>query len=104
VSAAPFGLHTAVLGLIGAFTALGESNLYRGNLLLFLTTAALATIFLHAGSLLGLQAAGLQSADLVRFVQFTVPTALLNALLMPLVFVLAQRFARMLDGWRQLEV
>ncbi len=104
LSAAPFGLHTGLLGLIGSFTALGESNLYRGNLILFLTTAALATIALHAGSLLVLQAAGLQAANLARFVEFTVPTALLNALLMPLAFALVQRFVRILEGWRQLEL
>src|SRR5918911_3711443 len=46
-SAAPFGLHTSLLGLTGSLTALGEANLFRGNVPLFVTTAALATIFLH---------------------------------------------------------
>ena len=104
LSSAPFGLHTALLGLIGSFTALGESNLYRGNTLLFLTTAALATLFMHGGSVLVLQAAGLQATGFLRFVQFTVPTMALNALLMPLAFVLVQRFVRALEGWRQLEL
>lgn len=104
LSAAPFGLHTGLLGVIGAFTALGESNLYRGNLVLFLVTAALATVVLHGGSLLGLQLAGVQAFGAPRFVQFLVPTVALNAVLMPLAFGLVQRGVRALAGWRQLEL
>jgi rod shape-determining protein MreD len=104
LSAAPFGLFTGLLGLIGALTALGESNLYRGNLLLFLSTAALATVVLHGGTILVMQAAGLQAVGLLRFIQFVVPTAVLNALLMPLVFRLVLRGVRALGDWRQLEL
>jgi rod shape-determining protein MreD len=104
LSAAPFGVHTGLLGLIGSLTALGESNLFRGNLPIFVTTAALATVALHGGSFLVLQAAGQQTFGLPRFVQFVVPTAALNALLMPLVFMLVQRAVRALGGWRQLEL
>ena len=104
LSAVPFGLHTALLGVTGSVTALGETNLYRGNVLLFLTTAALATVLFHGCSLLALQAAGQQTFGLARFVQFVVPTALLNAVLMPLAFTLVQRAVRALSGWRQLEL
>jgi rod shape-determining protein MreD len=104
LSAAPFGLHAGLLGMIGALTALGEANLFRGNVPLFLVTAGLGTLVLHGGSLLLLQAAGQQAIGPSRFVEFVVPTALLNALLMPFVFVLVQRSVRALAGWRQLEL
>ena len=104
VSAAPFGLHAGLLGAIGSLTALGEENLFRGNVVLFAVTAALATVVLHVGSLLVLQAAGHQAPGLVRVVQFVVPTALLNAALMPLVYTLVRRGVRALAGWRRLEL
>ena len=104
LSAAPFGMHTVLLGSIGAVTALGETNLYRGNVPLFLITAALATVLFHGGSLLALQAAGMQTYGLGHFVQFVVPTSLVNAVLMPLAFTLVQRAVRALGGWRQLEL
>jgi len=103
-SAVPFGLHTSLLGLTGSLTALGEANLFRGNLPLFVTTAALATICLHGGSILVLQAAGQQTVTLTQFVRFVVPTAVINALLMPLAFGLMQRVLRALGGSRQLEL
>src|SRR5215216_1347338 len=104
LSAAPFGLHAGLLVLIGSLTALGESNLFRGSIPIFLTAAALATVVLHGGSLLVLQAAGQQTVGFPAFVQIVVPTAALNALLMPLAFVFVQRTVRALGGWRQLEV
>lgn len=104
LSAAPFGLHTSLLAMLGTLTALGEANLFRGNLPLFSMTAALATVVFHGGALLILQAAGQQAVGLHRFIQFVVPTALLNALLMPLAFILVRRMLRALGGWRQLEL
>jgi rod shape-determining protein MreD len=104
LSAAPFGLHTGLLGAIGSLTALGEENLFRGSLALFALTAALATVVLHAGSLLLLQASGQQALSFARFVQFVVPVAVLNAVLMPLAYTLVRRGVRALAGWRQLEL
>jgi rod shape-determining protein MreD len=104
LSGVPFGVHTAILGLIGSLTALGEANLYRGNLPLFLTTAALATVVMHGAAILLLQASGQQGAGLFRFIQFVVPTAVLNAVLLPLAFTAVQRSVRALGGWRQLEL
>lgn len=104
LSAAPFGLHTGLLGLIGAATALGEANLFRGNLPLAALAAALAALLLHGGSVVILQASGQQAVGFVRFLQFTVPALLLDALLMPLVFLLVRRWVRVLAGWRQLQL
>lgn len=104
LSAAPFGLHTGLLGAIGSLTALGEENLFRGNVLLFAVTAALATLVLHGGALLVLQASGQQAPGLPRFIQFVVPAALLNGALMPLAYTLVRRGVRALAGWRRLEL
>lgn len=104
LSAAPFGLHTGLLGALGSLTALGEENLFRGNPVLFALTAALATVVMHGGSLLLLQAAGQQTIGLGRFVQFVVPTAVLNAILMPLFYTAVRRGVGALAGWRQLEL
>ena len=104
LSAAPFGLHAGLFVLIGAATALGEENLFRGSLPLAVLAAALAALLLHGGSLLILQASGQQTVGFVRFLQFAVPTLLLDALLMPLVFLLVRRWVRLLAGWRQLQL
>jgi rod shape-determining protein MreD len=118
LSAGPFGLYTTLLGVIAACTALGESNLYRGNVPLFVATAGLATVALHGGEILGLQLAwhnslpanvqqqstAWQGPVVLRFIQFVVPTLALNALLMPVVFNVIQRAVRVLSGWRQLEL
>jgi rod shape-determining protein MreD len=104
LSATPFGLHTGLLGAIGSLTALGEENLFRGNLPLFAVTAALATVVLHGGSVLVLQATGQQTSNAFGFVQFVVPTAVLNAVLMPLFYTVIRRGVRALAGWRRLEL
>jgi rod shape-determining protein MreD len=104
VSGAPFGLHTGLLGMLGSITALGEANLFRGNMPIFALSAALATVLFHAASVLVLQAAGQQTLGLRGFVQYAVPIAMLNAALMPLVYAVIQRGVRVLGGWRQLEL
>jgi rod shape-determining protein MreD len=104
LSAAPFGLHAGLFVAISATVALGEENLFRGNLPLSALAAALAAVVLHGGGLLALQAAGQQTVGFVRFLQFAVPTMLLDALLMPLVYWLVRRWVRALAGWRQLEL
>ena len=104
LSAAPFGLHTGVLGAIGSLTALGEENLFRGSVVLFAVTAALATLVLHGASLLMIQASGQQTVGLLAFIRFVVPVAALNAVLMPLVYTLVRRAVRALAGWRRLRL
>src|ERR687884_269698 len=69
LSAAPFGLHTGLLALIGTVTALGEANLFRGSLPIYFTAAAMATVALHGGTLLVLQAAGHQTVGFTGFLR-----------------------------------
>src|SRR6476646_9078988 len=55
----PFGLNSALFGLLGYFIGLPEVNVYRGNLPYFLGTAAIATLAYHTVFFLLLQARGL---------------------------------------------
>src|SRR5918911_4740575 len=59
VTYTPFGINSALLGLVGYFTGLPEVNVYRGNLPYFLGTAAAATLAYHALYFLVLQALGM---------------------------------------------
>ena len=104
LSAGPFGLFTVLLGAIGTLTAIGEANLFRGSLPLYVVTAAVITLIYYIGVALGLQASGLETYGFASFVQQVVPGATWNALLMPFVFVLVRRGVRILGGWRQLEL
>jgi rod shape-determining protein MreD len=99
----PFGLYTAILTVIGAVTALGEATLYRGSLALFFGTAVLVTVSYHGALVLALQVLGHELPSFPRLIRSLVPTVLVNAALMPIVFILAQRLFRALSGWRQLE-
>ncbi len=103
-SGTPLGLDTAILTLIGAVTSLGEHTLYRGSVAFFFGTAVLVTVCYHGALLLALQALGWDIPSFTRLVQVLVPTILINAVLMPIVFTLAQRLLRTLSGWRQLEL
>src|ERR1700737_4859067 len=58
VAYTPFGVNSALCGLLGYFTGLPEVNAYRGNLPYFLGTAALITIIYHTLYFLILQALG----------------------------------------------
>src|ERR1700737_3978311 len=58
VTYAPFGVNSALLGLLGYFTGLPEVNVYRGNLPYFLGTAAIITVIYHTLYFLILQALG----------------------------------------------
>jgi rod shape-determining protein MreD len=104
LSGLPLGVHTSILALIGFSTSLGEVGLYRGNLALFFGAAVLSTVAFHVALALVLQLAGWQPPGLARFAQVTMPTALLNAALMPPVYWVVSRGMRWLYGWRRLEV
>jgi rod shape-determining protein MreD len=104
LSAGPFGLFTVLLGAIGTLAAIGEANLFRGSLPLYVVTAALVTMIYYIGVALGLQVSGLETYGFARFVQQVVPGSLWNALMMPFFFVLVRRGIRVLGGWRQLEL
>ncbi len=87
LSGAPFGAATLSLALVGFLTGLGEATVFRIHIALPLLAAFLATIlydlvFLAIVAILGQPVAWLDS--LLRIV---LPSAALNAILIPLVFV-----------------
>ena len=104
ISAAPFGLLTSLLAAIGALTAIGETNVFRENWPLCWATAGLATLGLHGGEALALQAFGYQLPSFPVFVQIVAPNALINALLMPFIHTFIRRLLQWLRGWRPIRI
>jgi rod shape-determining protein MreD len=104
VAYTPFGINSALMGLLGYFTGLPEVNVYRGNLPYFVGTAAIATLAYHTLYFLLLQALGLGLPPLVETYATAVPAAILNALLLAPTFVLCRRLLRALAGWTQLRL
>ncbi|MCA1645088.1 MAG: rod shape-determining protein MreD [Chloroflexi bacterium] len=104
VSYTPFGINSALYGLLGYFIGLPEVNVYRGNLPYFLGTAALATVAYHTLYFLLLQALGTSLPPILETYAAAIPAALLNALLLAPTFVLCRRLLRALAGWTQLRL
>jgi rod shape-determining protein MreD len=104
VTYTPFGINSAVLGLLGYFTGLPQVNVYRGNLPYFLGTAAAATLLYHTLYFLILQAMGTAMPPIFETYATAVPAALLNAALLAPTFVLCRRLLRALAGWTQLRL
>jgi rod shape-determining protein MreD len=100
----PFGINSALFGLLGYFIGLPEVNVYRGNLPYFLGTAAIATLAYHTAYFLLLQALGTSMPPIVQTYAAAIPAALLNALLLAPAFVLCRRLLRALAGWTQLRL
>jgi rod shape-determining protein MreD len=104
MSATPFGLHTLLLGLIGAGTAIGGGSLARGGLALLFGTAVLTTVAYHGVTVLVLRVLGWDFPGGMRFVNVLVPTIFLNSLAMPFAASFARRLDRALSSWRRLEL
>src|SRR4030081_3103553 len=104
VTYTPFGVSSALMGLIGYCTGLPEVNVYRGNLPYFIGTAAIATLAYHTLYFLLLQAMGLGLPPIIETYATAFPAALLNALLLAPTFVVCRRLLRALAGWTQLRL
>ena len=104
VTYTPFGINSALLGLLGYFIGLPEVNVYRGNLPYFLGITVLATFVYHTLYFLILQAVGNLMPPLIDTYATALPAALLNALLVPPTFILCRRLVRALAGWTQLRL
>ena len=104
VTYTPFGINTALFGLIGYAVGLPEVNAYRGNIPYFMGVAAVATIVYHTLYFLILQALGNLMPPLLETYATAVPAALLNALLVPPMFIVCRRLVRALAGWSQLRL
>src|ERR1700694_3358902 len=104
VTYTPFGINSALFGLVGDFLGLPEVTVYRGNLPYFLGTAAIATLAYHTLYFLILQALGTSLPPIFETYAAALPAALLNALLLAPPFVLCGRLLRAMDGWTQLRL
>jgi rod shape-determining protein MreD len=104
VSYTPFGINSALFGLLGYFVGLPEVNVYRGNIPYFLGTAIVATLAYHTLYFLLLQALGLALPPIYETYAAAIPAALLNALLLVPVFLLCRRLLRALAGWNHLRL
>jgi len=104
VTYTPFGINSALFGLLGYFFGLPEVNVYRGNLPYFVGTAAIATLAYHTLYFLILQALGTSLPPILETYAIAIPAALLNALLLVPTFVLCRRLLRALAGWTQLRL
>jgi rod shape-determining protein MreD len=104
VTYTPFGINTALFGLLGYAIGLPEVNVYRGNLPYFVGITALATLVYHTLYFLILQALGNLMPPLLETYVIALPAALMNALLVPPTFILCRRLVRALAGWTQLRL
>jgi rod shape-determining protein MreD len=104
VTYTPFGLNSALFGLLGYLTGLPQVNVYRGNLPYFLGTAAAATLLYHTAYFLLLQALGTALPPIVETYATALPAAILNALLLAPTFMVCRRLLRAMAGWTQLRL
>jgi rod shape-determining protein MreD len=91
LSAIPFGVATITMGIIGFTTGIGEANVYRTNFVICLVAVFLATVFYHSIVMLSLQAIGWNVEWISTLALQTIPGAVFNAALAPLVFPLVRR-------------
>jgi rod shape-determining protein MreD len=104
VTYTPFGINTALFGLISYASGLPEVNAYRGNLPYFLGITMLATLVYHTLYFLLLQALGWSMPPLIETYATGLPAAIMNAVLVPPAFILCRRLVRTLAGWTQLRL
>ena len=104
VSGTPFGLHAALLAFVGVTAGLGAETLAHGGATTLFGLAVLATVAYHAAEALALRLLGWSIPGPAHLLAVVTPPVLINAVLMPFVFVLARRLERSLSGWRQLEL
>jgi rod shape-determining protein MreD len=106
VSGTPFGLQTALVGILGGASALGEATMGRGGLGALFGTAILATVAYHVilVLVLALPVFGWQLPGAMRMVNMLVPTLLMNCVFLLVAARIARRVDRAFSSWRRLEV
>jgi len=98
LSGAPFGTATLSLMLVSYLSALGETSLLRFNLLLPVAVVALASMVYNALFLALLQVLGRPIAWQTALLHVILPAALINTLIMPLVYFPLRRWHRRVIG------
>jgi rod shape-determining protein MreD len=102
-SGAPFGAATLPMVLVGLLSGLGQATIFRAHIALPLVVMFLATVFYDLLFLSIVRLSGYPVTWLESLLRLILPSALLNALLVPVVFVimrwLSTRFGREEMEW-----
>ncbi len=101
-SGAPLGVFTLTMVLVGALVNVGESNLFSTSLLLPLGAVFVATFVYHFLTIVLLQTLGWSIGWGPAMVQVALPSAVVNTLLMPVVYFFLRWLTRLLRGNREL--
>jgi rod shape-determining protein MreD len=103
LSGAPFGAATVSLIVVGSLAGLGETIVFRARIALPMLFTFLATIVYELLFLLIVRISGQSMAWLDSIFRLVIPSAILNALLTPIVFLatswLYARFGREEMEW-----
>ncbi len=86
LSGAPFGAATLSLTIVGLLAGLGRATVFRSRLVLLLATAFLGTIVYDLIFMVVLAISGRTVVWLDGLLRIIIPSALINAVLMPLVY------------------
>jgi len=89
-SGAPFGAATLSLMAVGALSGLGQATVFRTHVALPLITMFLATIVYDLLFLLIVHISGAPVAWLDSLARIILPSAMLNTVLMPVVYLLVR--------------
>jgi rod shape-determining protein MreD len=101
-SGAPLGVFTLTMVLVGALVNVGESNLFSTSLLLPLGAVFVATFVYHFLTIVLLQTLGWSIGWGPAMLQVALPSAVVNTLLMPLVYFFLRWLTRLLHGGQEL--
>jgi rod shape-determining protein MreD len=86
LSGAPFGAATLSLTIVGLLAGLGRATVFRSRLVLLLGTAFLGTIVYDLIFMVILAISGRTVVWLDGLLRIIIPSALINAALMPFVY------------------
>ena len=84
-SGAPLGASAVGLTTVSLLTGQGETNIFKGNVLLPILFAPLGTVIYYGGLLIILELTGQSQPVLSSFSQVILPAAIMNAVTIPFV-------------------
>jgi rod shape-determining protein MreD len=87
LSGAPVGLSALTLMMVGFLTNLGETNLFKSSLVLPLFAVFVASVLSDAVQLVLLQGLGWNLPWWEAMASVAVPAAILNAVIMPIIYL-----------------
>ncbi len=94
LSGVPFGLQTLGLAAVGLLADLMETNFFRSNILIPLAAIFVATLLFHIIEAAAMQTTGYPIDWQPFLFRIVIPTAGVNTLLMPIVYLLLRRLDR----------